>query len=174
MAALLVGREGALGAFEACGSGRTYSRASVHIAGTAWRVSATHFREIHDRSRELRDAVHRLVELQLMEAQQTIACNALHAVKGRLCKVLLELSDRTGSTRLPLTQDALAGLLGVQRTTITSAISSLQKSKFLRAGRGHVSWTDPERLETMACSCRTPLALARKEAYSSMPRASST
>lgn len=164
---VLVGKEGVAGAFEACGSRQCYTRTTVQIAGEAWRLSAAHYRELFDSTPALRTAVHKHVELLLVEARQFVACNALHTVENRLARTLLDIADRLGGTRLPLTQDALANLLGVQRTTIAGAVSSLQRAGILRGGRGYLDIADQNALEAVSCSCRETLAYVRAEIQSS-------
>jgi len=51
--------------------------------------------------------------------QQTAACNARHELKKRLCRWLMQTCDLLASDTLPLTQEFLAQMLGVQRTSLT-------------------------------------------------------
>lgn len=160
----LLGREGAVGVFEACGSGQIYSRAAVQFGGILWQTSAATYRALYDSSTALRTAIHKYMETLLVEARQYVACNALHGVENRLARTLLDAADKFGSTRLPITQVALAQLLGVQRTTVAAAISALQRSGQIRSGRtGGIHILDPQRLGTTACSCRESLAYARAD-----------
>lgn len=160
----LLGREGAVGVLEACGSRQTYSKASVQFGGVVWQTSAANYRALYESSSALRTATHKYVESVMMEAQQYIACNALHSVENRLARTLLDAADKFGSVRLPITQVALAQLLGVQRTTIAAAISGLQRSGQIRSGRGGViEIVEPQRLAASACSCRESLAFARED-----------
>ena len=167
----LVGSEGVFGAFEACGSRRVYSRLAVHVPGTVLRTPASVYRELFDASPALRNAVHRYVELLLIEARQFVACNALHSVDNRLARALLDTYDRSGAPLLMVTQDALAQLLGVQRTTIAAAVSALQRSGLIRSGRGAVELLDVAGLEQAACSCRGSLRIARQGIWSSTRQA---
>lgn len=158
----LLGHEGAVGVFEACGSGQIYSRATVQFGGVLWQTSAATYRALYDSSTSLRTAIHKYMEALVVEARQNVACNALHGVENRLARTLLDAADKFGSTKLPITQVALAQLLGVQRTTVAAAISALQKSGQIRSGRtGGIQLLDPQRLGTTACSCRETLAFAR-------------
>ena len=50
----------------------------------------------------------------------------------------LAARDRTGETRLPLTQEFLAQMLGVQRTTVTLVEGRLETAGLLRTHRGYV------------------------------------
>jgi CRP-like cAMP-binding protein len=162
----MVGWDGALGVFEACGTRRSTFLAEVQVAGSAWRLPAEDYRALFEASEPLRVAVHKYVELLLTEARQFVACNALHAVEGRLCRSILEALERSRDGRsLPVTQEALAEMLGVQRTTVTAAVSQLQAQGVLRSRRGVVQVLDLPALEQGACCCRDTLQLARAEIH---------
>ena len=53
------------------------------------------------------------------QAQQSAACNASHPVEARLARWLLHAHDRTSSESLPLTQEILAQMIGVQRNAVS-------------------------------------------------------
>jgi DNA-binding FadR family transcriptional regulator len=104
------------------------------------------------------------METLFVEARQNVACNALHAVEHRLARTLLEACDKSGSLRLPITQLAIAQLLGVQRTTVAAAMSGLQRKGLVRTGRtGGLDVLDYTALEEAACSCRASLLYARQD-----------
>jgi CRP-like cAMP-binding protein len=164
----MVGWDGAVGAFEACGSRQSFSKAVVQIPGQAIRVRAVVYREMFDHSRSLRTAMHKYMEVLLAEARQLAACNALHMVEGRLSRSILDTFDRSllGQV-LPLTQESLAQKLGAQRTTIAACISKLQRDGLIRSGRGAIEILDAAGLERSACSCRKSIEFARHEIQSS-------
>jgi CRP-like cAMP-binding protein len=167
-----VGYDSAVGVFEACGSRRVFHRAQVQVPGKAWRARAATYRELFDQSEGLRTAVHKLVEVLLAESRQYVACNALHSLQSRLARLLSDVQDKAqcGDT-LPLTQDALAQMLGVQRTSVALAVASLQKVGVVRRGRGALAISDRQGLEREACSCRDTLTFARDEIYASFDAA---
>lgn len=163
-----VGWDGALGVFEACGTRQSAFRAEVQVEGPAWMMSAEDYRRMYAASDDLRTAVHKYVEILLTEARQFVACNALHSVSARLCRSVLEALERSRDGHsLPVTQEALAQMLGVQRTTITAAISQLQAAGALRSTRGVIRVIEPQVLEDGACCCRDTLRMARAEIYAS-------
>lgn len=162
----LVGREGALGAFEACGSRQTYTRAVVQVAGVVWRMSAASYRDLFTSSDELRRGVHKYMEILVAESRQSTACNALHSVESRLARALLEVSEKARSLKLPVTQDSLSHLLGVQRTTVAAAVSALQRQGLIRSGRGVIEVLRQEGLGDVACSCRETLAFVKSDIHS--------
>jgi len=163
-----VGWDGALGVFEACGTRQSAFLAEVEIEGLAWAMSADDYRRMYAESEDLRTAVHKYVEILLTEARQFVACNALHSVEARLSRSILEALERSRDGRvLPATQETLAQMLGVQRTTVTAAIAQLQAAGAVRSARGVLEVTDPAALERAACCCRDTLRMARAEIYDS-------
>lgn len=116
--------------------------------------------------------MHKLVEVLLAETRQYVACNALHSLQSWLARLLVDIQDkaRCGET-LPMTQDALAQMLGVQRTSVALAVASLQKAGVIRRGRGALEIADRAGLEREACSCRDTLSFARDEIYASFEAA---
>jgi CRP-like cAMP-binding protein len=163
----LLGPEGAVGVFEACGSGQIYHRAAVQFGGVVWQASAATYRTLYMASASLRTSVHKYMETLMVEALQSVACNALHGVENRLARTLLDACEKSGSSKLPITQVALAHLLGVQRTTVAAAVSSLQRAGCIKTERGGgLEVIDHPRLEAAACSCRDSLAYARRDIQS--------
>lgn len=168
----MVGRNGAFGAFEACGSRLSYARALVQISGAAWRIRAAHYRELFEQSSNLRVAIHKHIESLLVEARQLVACTAIHRVETRMCRVLLDASARTHrGTHLTITQEELANMLGVQRSTIAVAYSALQKNGLIQTRRGSIDIVDFAGLEAAACSCRETIAFAQQEILETPDRA---
>ena len=160
----MVGWDGALGVFEACGSRQSAFRAEVQVDGPAWALPADEYRRMYEASEGLRVAVHKYVEILLAEARQFVACNALHSVEARLSRSVLEALERSRQgARLPVTQEVLAEMLGVQRTTVTAAVAQLQASGALRSSRGVLEVVDHGALEAAACCCRDVVRQARAE-----------
>ncbi|HEY3254907.1 MAG TPA: helix-turn-helix domain-containing protein, partial [Polyangiaceae bacterium] len=54
-----------------------------------------------------------------------------------------------------LTQDFLADMLGVRRTTVNEAAGTLQRRKLISYSRGNIRIRDRKRLEAAACRCYT-------------------
>jgi DNA-binding transcriptional regulator YhcF (GntR family) len=61
--------------------------------------------------------------------------------------------DRTDAETLPLTQEYLAIMVGVQRTTVTAAATELKNEGLIRYQRGVIRILDREGLEARACEC---------------------
>lgn len=168
----MVGRNGTFGAFEACGSRLSYVRALVQISGDAWRIRAAHYRELYEGSSALRVAIHKHIEALLVEARQLVACTAIHRVETRMCRVLLDASERSHrGASLTLTQEELANILGVQRSTIAVASTALQRAGIIVSKRGNIEILDFDRLHAGACSCRETIAFAQREIAETPDRA---
>lgn len=61
--------------------------------------------------------------------------------------------DRSGETTLPFTHHALAGMLGVQRPTVTLAARMMQSAGLIEYRRGEVRVVDRDGLTEIACEC---------------------
>ncbi|MDB5461264.1 MAG: transcriptional regulator, Crp/Fnr family [Caulobacteraceae bacterium] len=148
-----IGREGALGLMSAVSPRQSLSRAIVQVAGRARRISAPHLHRAWERSAQIRDLVDRHNEALFGHAIQSVACNALHSVEARFCRWLLSCRDRIDTNTVALTQEFLADMLGVQRTTVTVVARALQAAGLIRYRRGVVDILDRAGLEAIACEC---------------------
>lgn len=148
-----VGREGAVGAIAALGDRKAIARAIVQVAGVGSRISARHLQAAVRESPVLRDFIIRYQEMLLHQAQQSTACNALHEARPRLCRWLLQTRDRLDSDMVALTQEFLAQMLGVRRTTVTELARGLQGKGLVRYKRGKIEILDRQGLEECACEC---------------------
>jgi CRP-like cAMP-binding protein len=149
----LVGCEGALGGLISAGRKPAFARAVTQIGGAALRLESGRLEEAKATNARLRDLIHRFTDALLAQVLQSVACSALHAVEARACRRLLEIRDRSGSDELPITQEHLAELLGVQRTTVTRVLADLASSGAIAARRGRIILANRPRLMRGACEC---------------------
>jgi len=148
-----IGREGAVGLHGALGKRLSFTRATTQIPGRFSVIRAAIFAQFAQDHAPVRDLIARYTEILWAEAQQIAACNATHDAPARLCRWLLRAADRTGSDHLPLTQELLAQMLGVRRTTVTILAQTLQRSGLIKYTRGHITILNREQLEHRACEC---------------------
>jgi len=148
-----IGREGALGLMAAVSPRQSLSRAIVQVPGRARRITAPHLHRAWEQSAQIRDLIDRHNEALFAHAIHSVACNALHSVEARFCRWLLSCDDRIDSSTIALTQEFLADMLGVQRTTVTVVARALQAAGLIRYRRGVVDIVDREGLEAIACEC---------------------
>jgi CRP-like cAMP-binding protein len=148
-----VGRNGVLGATAGLGPTWTIARAVVQLPGTAASISAAHFRAAVAKNQTLREQIVRYNNALLAQIQQAVVCNALHSVRARLCRWLLQAHGCIDGDAIPATQDFLAQTLGVRRTTVTSAARLLQSDGLIRCRRGLIQIVDCAALEENSCEC---------------------
>ena len=128
-------------------------KAIVQVAGTALAISPDTLRGLCDEFRPFRSLIIRHEQVVLAQAQQSAGCNASHTVEARMCRWLLRIRDLTGSDDMKLTQEFLAQMLGVRRTSVSLVAGTLQKAGFIKYRRGHIKLLDIAQLEQGACEC---------------------
>jgi CRP-like cAMP-binding protein len=148
-----VGRESAAGLLEAITGRPATARAFAQVAGGAMRVPALLFRARMLQSPALAHLTLLHVRANAVQAEQGVACNAAHDVPSRLSRWLLMTQDRVGSRTFPLTQDYMAIMTGVQRSTVSLAASALKKRGVIDYSRGMVTILDRTGLQRQACEC---------------------
>ena len=148
-----VGKEGAIGLITGIGSRISAVQALVQVSGTAWRIPAARFASASARSPRIRTMIARYSDLLLAQVQQTAACNALHDATSRVCRWLLQTSDTIDSDRIPFTQEFLAEMLGVQRTTVSEVIRKLHTAGLVETRYREIHIVDRAKLRQQACEC---------------------
>ena len=136
-----IGREGAVGGIVSCGHSPAFCRAEVMVAGPAIRVPMAIVEQAKSSSAHLRNLFCRYSDYLLAQIMQTVACNSFHPIEARAARWLLTAQDRAGN-RLALTQESLAGLLGVQRTTVNAVARELQDEGLITTRRGIIEVHD--------------------------------
>lgn len=149
----MIGRDGVVGTPAALDDAVALYRAIVQIEGAASVVDMAHAQAAVAASRTLRKKLYQHDQILLAQAQQSAACNAKHDVEERLCRWFLRTRDLVGADSLPLTQEYIAQMLGVRRTSVTLAARNLQAAKLIKYRRGLVKIVDVEGLQEAACEC---------------------
>jgi len=149
------GRESAVGF-----SAQELTRGIVQVGGVFVQVVADRFWAVASERAELRTMAASCQDWMLVQARVLAACNAVHDLQARLCRWLLQISDRTAS-EIPSTQEEIAQLLGVQRTTTTLVAHRLQDEGIIRNRRGRIEVRDRARLLELTCGCYHDLAALR-------------
>lgn len=149
----MLGRDGIIGGGAAIADGIAVSDAVVLFPGTSSALEITAFRTIAAASAPFRNLVIRHEQALLAQAQQSLLCNTLHPVEARLARWLLRARDLCDSEILPLTQEALAQMMGVRRNAISLVAHALQRAGIIRYSRGQIAIADLRALEATACDC---------------------
>lgn len=148
-----IGKEGAIGGIVSCGEAPAFTRTIVQIEGAAASVPMKVLQQAKENSRSLELLFCRYADALLSQVMQSVACNSFHPIEARAARWLLHAQDRVGGDRLALTQESLAGLLGVQRTTVNAVARMLQEQGLIAYRRGDIQVVDRPGLEAVSCGC---------------------
>ncbi|WP_369820584.1 Crp/Fnr family transcriptional regulator [Pelomonas sp. Root1217] len=131
----------------------TRSRAVVHVPGKALRLRASAVAEEFARHATVRRLLLAYSQALVAEIMQTALCSRHHGLEQQLARLILLRMDRQQSDELTMTQESMAGMLGVRRESVTLAAARLQQGGCIRYARGHISVLDRGGLETRTCDC---------------------
>lgn len=148
-----VGNEGVLGISLFMGGNTTPGLATVQTAGYGYRLEGRLMMEEFNRAGTMMRLMLRYTQALMTQMSQTAACNRHHSVEQQLCRWLLLTLDRSPSNELTMTQELIAGMLGVRRESITEAAGNLQRAGLISYRRGHITVLDRSGLEPRACEC---------------------
>lgn len=148
-----VGSEGIVGVPFFLGAETSPHRVVVRRTGHAYRLNGHILLEEFNRSGAVQTLLLRYTQALLTQISQTIACNRHHSIHQQFCRWLLASVDRLPSDELCLTQESIAGMLGVRRETITKEAGELQAAGLIQNARGRIVVIDRPGLEARACEC---------------------
>jgi CRP-like cAMP-binding protein len=151
----VIGREGFAGLPALLDQPQMSHSVMIQGIGEGLRIRSSIVREAFMKSGALQRMVHAFAYLQLVQISQSVLCNRMHEVDARLARWLLTSADRMESESLNLTQEFLAQMLGVQRSTVTVAAGELQREGMIGYSRGKINILDRPALSKMACECYT-------------------
>lgn len=157
-----VGNEGMVGISLFMGGETTSSSAVVQTAGYAYRLERHLLKHEFERGGLFQHLLLRYTQALMTQMSQTSACNRHHSVEQQLCRWLLLTLDRLPTNELVITQELVAGMLGVRREGITEAAGNLQRAGFINYRRGHISILNRAGLEARTCEC---YAVVKKEMH---------
>jgi len=151
--AAMVGHDGILGAAAVVNGRISLNRAVVQLAGGCSFCSVNGLRDVLPQCPSLRMLIMRHEQALFAQAQQSAACNISHQINARLARWLLRARDLHGSDELELTQEYMAEMLGVRRTTVSLTAHTLQQAGLIRYRRGRIKIDDLDGLNEVACEC---------------------
>ena len=149
----MIGRDSAVGLLEALGDGISLTEAVVLFPGSASLIEIADIRTAAAKSAALRNLLARHGLALVAQAQQSPACNASHSVEARMARWLLRARDLWDGETLPMTQELLARMIGVQRNAISIVAHALQEADVISYSRGRIEVRDVDALQATACEC---------------------
>ena len=149
-----VGRVGMLGIGVFLGDRSGAGRSFLQVAnGTLPSMSVRRFMKESSAVGPFHDVLALYAQANLLQVMQCAACNALHDVKKRCCRWLLQTQDRVESEEFRLKHEFLAVMLGVRRPTVTLVMGQLQHSGLISSRYGRIRVLNRRRLENASCEC---------------------
>ena len=148
-----IGREGSTGVQAVFGARKSSVRLLVQIPGSAAKMSHAAFTQAMKSMPSFRDLMFAHVQAFMEQVMVSVACNGAHSLKERLARWLLMMRDRGDEDTLPITQNLLAEMLGVQRPSITNAAEELERAGLIERGRQQVTILDRQGLIKASCEC---------------------
>jgi CRP-like cAMP-binding protein len=148
-----VGNEGVLGISIIMGGNSMPGLATVQTAGCGYRLKGRLLMEEFNRAGPMMHLMLRYTQALMTQISQTAVCNRHHSIEQQLCRWLLLNLDRLPSQELTITQELIAGMLGVRREGVTEAAGNLQRAGLISYRRGHITVLDRSGLESHTCEC---------------------
>jgi CRP-like cAMP-binding protein len=148
-----VGSEGAIGTIAGTGFVRAFTRAMVQAPGAASRIAVPHFRRAVSKSEAINDVLTRYHMALMCQVQQTSLCNSVHEATSRLSRLLLVLSEQGEGDTISFSQERLAEMLGLRRSSVTLAAQTLQSRRLISYRRGRIEIVNRKGLKAAACEC---------------------
>jgi len=149
----LIGRLGMVGMTAVLGGLTLPNRILVQGAGRAYRLAS----EVLVKQARKGGVLMSLLLLHMQDlfnqVAQSAVCNRHHNLQQQLCRWLLLSLDCMDSEELILTQELIAGILGVRREGVTRAARRLQEQHIIEYHRGVIRILDRQRLEQKSCEC---------------------
>ncbi len=149
----MVGLDGVVGASAALDGKMSLSRGIIQLGGEMVVCDIEALKSTALQSPKLLALLIRHEQTVYAQAQQSAACFATHQVIARLSRWLLRARDLSGSDILSFTQEYLAEMLGVRRTSVTVVAHTLQAAGLIKYARGRIQILNTEGLEDSACEC---------------------
>jgi hypothetical protein len=128
-----VGNEGVLGIALFMGGNSTTSRAAVYAGGHGYRIKSQLLMAEFNRAGQVTHLLLRYTQALMTHMSQTL--------------------DRLPGNELTMTQELMAGMLGVRREGITETAGKLQRLGLISYRRGHITILNRAGLESYACEC---------------------
>ena len=158
----VIGNEGVVGIASLLADATAF-RAVAQLPGRAYVIKRDVLRKEFKRCETLHRILLHYTNALLIQVAQTAVCNKFHSVEERFCRWLLMAHDRSAADRVPLTQEALARILGSRRASVSVTASAFQKKGAIRYSRGVIDILNRRSLESSSCECYATISAAHSK-----------
>ncbi len=148
-----IGRDGMLGVCVALGTPAIAQLVYCQVEASGLRVPIKAFQRLLIEHKELADVCSRFGMALFENVSINIGCNRVHSIAQRCARWMLLSDDRCESNSFVLTQEFLAAMLGISRTSVNFAAGQLLKAGIISYTRGKISVLDRRALEEVSCPC---------------------
>lgn len=150
----VIGREGFIGIQAWLRQTKSSVRNLVQAPGTALRIKRDVFeKEVVQKGSPLNHLLAGYIDSFITLTSIIAACNRIHHINERLCRWLKMIQNRVDFDTFPMRQEFMAGMLGVQRPSVSIAANALKSAGLIRYERGMMTVLDSKGLEEGACEC---------------------
>ena len=150
----VIGREGMIGIPAFMGNGAPHRHLVVLNTGQAFKIPIAAMKAEFDRNGAVMRLILRFAQTMLTQMAQNAVCNRYHLISQQLSAWLLTCMDRMPERNsLRVTQETVAGMLGVRREAINDAANTLRQLGLIAFRRGHIRMLDRPGLMANACEC---------------------
>lgn len=148
-----VGNDGVVGVPILMGGMSTNGRAVVQSGGQGYRLKRQLVLEEFRRGGPVTELLLRYIQALLTQVVQTTTCTRHHSVDQQVCRSILLSLDRVQGSGLQMTQELLAGKIGVRRESVTAVALALRRAGLIDYSRGRIDVLDRAGLEDRVCEC---------------------
>ena len=128
-------------------------RAQAQIAGEALRISARVLQAAIKQESQIYLPLLDHTRILSKQITQAAICNQFHTIDQRLARWLLLARDRTRDGAFNITHEAMAQILGVSHSGVSSAAGQLQTKGLIHYASGRITLLDSEGLQVFSCEC---------------------
>ncbi|MBE9045670.1 Crp/Fnr family transcriptional regulator [Pleurocapsales cyanobacterium LEGE 10410] len=149
----MVSEEGAIGVAALLGNNFSSHLAIAQTDYIALSFPTYFLRKELNRSRELHRILLLYSQALFFQVSQNVFCSCHHTLEQRLARWLLAYRDRLQTSGLLLTQETLADLLGVRRSSLSVVATDLRQRNLIYYNRGKITISNYQELRQIACKC---------------------
>jgi len=159
----MIGFEGMAGITAVVGSRPAAHSLNVSVGGSALRVSTDDFKREILPVGGVQQSLLAYAGEYITQISQRSACGVFHTVEQRFAIWLLLLVDRIEDDVIQITQERIAGHLGVRRAGVTVVAAAMQDAGAITYKRGNLRVNNRQMIEAIACECYGTLAVGRQQ-----------
>jgi hypothetical protein len=149
----LVGNEGIVGLWLLSPKTISTVSASLQTPGFGIVVAADFLNREISHSSEFRQTLLNHANASVWYATQTCFCYRHHTIEQQVSKTILLTLLRTGRDEVQMSHQMIAGVLGIRREAVSTALKHLQKLNLIEQKRCSIVVRQPTALVSKACEC---------------------